>query len=98
MIRSTTYLLTKQSLNKHSSGIRAFTDLVILSSCLFQELLIKEKRKVMVIQELPAPKLPAERHEIFWDSCSQLQDTQAHTIIMVIWKSKGTTAFFLQFL
>ena len=36
----------------------------------------------MAIQELPTHKLPAERHEIFWDSCSQLQDTQAHTIII----------------
>lgn len=47
----------------------------------------------MHIQELTTRKLLTGRHENFWDSYSQLQDTQDH-IIMAIRKSKCSTAGF----
>lgn len=55
----------------------------------------KKKKKVTRIQELATHKLLTERHETFWESYSQLQDTQDHNIIMVVWKSECPTALFL---
>lgn len=49
----------------------------------------------MHIQELIIHKLLTERHKTFWDSCSQLQDTQDHKIIMVIWKSALLSFFYM---